>query len=146
MVYLFESDVVDAVCHYLARYGFTIRQSLAPSQQGIDIIAIREGPVLTELVVEAKGETSERSGSHRYGQPFNSAQVKIHIAEAFYTAAALTFPPTPHQLRRVAVALPKNALHERYATRIQPALTALGIGVFWITPDKTVLLVAPWEL
>lgn len=146
MTYLYESDVVDAVCQYLEGQSFTIQQRLTPKQPGIDVIALRQEPVPIELVVEAKGETSERGGSQRYGNPFDSAQVKIHIAEAFYTAAALTSSPTSHQLRRVAVALPQNALHERYATRIQPAFTALGIGVFWITPDKKVSLVAPWEL
>lgn len=54
-------------------------RDLPPKKRGIDVIALRQEPVPIELVVEAKGETSERKGSQRYGNPFDSAQVKIHI-------------------------------------------------------------------
>lgn len=146
MVYLYESDVVDAVCHYLTGCSYTIQQKLTPKQRGIDIIALKQGSLFTELVIEAKGETSERSGSQRYGQPYGSADVKINVAEAFYTTAELAISRTQHPMRRVAVAVPQNALYERYVARILPAVMTLGIGIFWVASDKTVTFAGPWEL
>ncbi len=143
---LYESDVIDAVCRHLAGHGFTILQRLSTTQHGIDIIASREEPSPMELSIEAKGETSERKESQRFGKPFDSAQVKIHVAEAIYAAAALISSPQVHPYRRVAVAFPQDPLHQRYAASVQPALTALTVGVFWVTDDKKVSLVAPWEL
>lgn len=146
MAYLFESDVVDAVCHYLIGRTYTIQQRLTPKQRGIDIIARKQGSLFTELVVEAKGETSERQGSQRFGKPYETADVKINVAEAFYTAAELTISRAEYPMRRVAIALPQNALYERYEARIQPAMITLGIGIFWVASSKTVLFVGPWEL
>jgi len=143
---LFETDVIDAVCVHLESHGFTILQRLSPTERGIDVIAKREEPSPFELSIEAKGETSERKGSQRYGKPFDSAQVKIHVAEAFYTAAQLLSSEGNHTLSRVGIALPQNPLHQRYVTSIQGTLVALRVGVFWVTHDKRVFLVAPWQL
>ena len=143
---LFETDVIDAVCGNLKAHGFTILQRLSPTEHGIDVIAKRGEPSPFELSIEAKGGTSERKGSQRYGKPFDSAQVKIHVAESFYTAAQLLSAERNHISRRVGIALPQDPLHQRYVVSVQPALTALGVGVFWVTSDKRVFLVAPWQL
>lgn len=137
---LFESDVVDAVCKYSLSMGYEIIQYLGPKQKGVDIILRRpEHP--RELWIEAKGETSEREGTSRYGRPFDSAQVHIHVAEAFYTAAEhlATIPAKTDRL--VGIALPSNELHRRYAGKISPILTRLGIVDLWVDSDKTVTAV-----
>ena len=67
---LFESDVVDAVCAQLQARGYHIRQKLQVTQRGDDIIAVRQGAPIRELYVEAKGETSSRTTTARYGRPF----------------------------------------------------------------------------
>ena len=47
--------------------GYEIKQRFTETQQGDDIIAVRDGET---LLVEAKGDTSARKGSRRYGKPF----------------------------------------------------------------------------
>jgi hypothetical protein len=135
---LIESQVVDAVCRLLSEKGFAIVQRLPPTKHGVDIIARSANQPPTELWVEAKGATSERKGSKRFGKPFDSAQVNIHVAEAFYTAAKHVKTPVEHGRRIVAIALPSDVLHRRYVAPIQPALDALSIGVLWVEPDDSV--------
>lgn len=134
---LVESDVVDAVCLYVSNLGYMIQQRLPPTKQGVDIIATRENPP-REVWIEAKGETSERKTSERYGEPFDSAQVNIHVAEAVYTALKHLSAPRPGKDRAVCIALPSNALHHRYASAVTPVLLNLGVILFWVKQDKTV--------
>ena len=143
---LYETDVIEAVCQHIEARGYSIRQKLNTTQHGIDVIASSAAPRSLELCVEAKGETSQRNGSERFGKPFDSAQVKVHVAEAFSTGAELRFAKGASDSRRVALAFPKTALHLRYVASIEAAFTVLQLGVFWVAADRTVALVAPWSL
>ena len=56
---LYESQVVEAICSMLRSHRYDVVQCLTrTSTQGYDIIAW--SPAKVKLVVEAKGETSER--------------------------------------------------------------------------------------
>ncbi len=140
---LVESDVIAAVCAHLAAHGYMIEQRLKPTQHGIDVIAVRPGRTLW---IEAKGETSERAGSERHGKPFDSAQVGVHVAEAFYTGARLLCRPPVDPKRMVAIALPETHFHIRQVAAIQPAITQLKIAIFWVRSDHTVSIDSPREL
>ncbi len=134
---LVESDVVDAVCNHISNLGYTIHQQLPPTKQGVDIIASRaETP--QDLWIEAKGETSERKSSKRYGQPFDSAQVNIHVAEAVYTAIKHLAAIPAGSDRTVCIALPSNELHHRYADAVSPVLFKLGVVILWVKQDGSV--------
>ena len=80
---LTENDVVDAVCEHLIQNGFTIQNQLTTRERGIDIVALNPATG-AETLIEAKGETSSKGHTKRFGKPFHSAQVKVHVAEAFY--------------------------------------------------------------
>ena len=134
---LVESDVVESVCNYLGRLGYEICQRLPPTKRGVDIIASRPHKP-QELWIEAKGETSERESSKRYGEPFDSAQVHIHVAEAVYTAIKHLAAIPAAVDRAVAIALPDNDLHKRYAGNVMPILLKLGIVILWVGQDKSV--------
>jgi hypothetical protein len=136
---LVESDVVDAVCTHIAMLGYSIQQRLPPTKKGVDIIATRAWAP-QELWIEAKGETSELMSSRRYGKPFDSAQVNIHVAEAVYTAIKhLSAIPTG-QSRLICIALPSNALHRKYAEAVSPTLMRLRIPIFWVDANKSVTI------
>lgn len=127
---LYEDDVVDAVCIDLDRRGWQIEQRLTPTQQGIDVIASRAG---TRLCIEAKGETSGKDHTARYGKPFDSKQINSHVSRAFYAAA------TAMSAGNVgAIALPDSAGHQACVAKIAPALERLGIPVGWVSPGGTV--------
>ena len=143
---LTEDDVIDAVCEFLEGRGYEIAQRARTTQRGIDIVARKSSARPRELYVEAKGATSARAGSARFGRPFDSAQVSVHVAEAFYTAAVATTRNAQRDEVLSAMALPDNDLHRKFVRGIQPVLDRLKIGVFWVSPSKEVRLESRWEL
>lgn len=131
-----ENDVVDAVCTYLQTAGYKSVSRAQTTETGIDIIAMRpEGS--GRLLIEAKGETSARQGSARSGKPFDSAQVRVHVAEAFYTAARL-YVEHHSSGDSVGIAFPETSLHRRQLNAIKPVIDLLGILVYFVQRDRSV--------
>jgi len=98
------------------------------------------------LYIEAKGETSSRRGSERYGKPFDSAQIRIHVAEAFYKAAEVLSKKPEEGEVRAGMALPDSAGHRVALGRIEKVVSELGIAVFWVRDDAHVQAVSIWDL
>jgi Holliday junction resolvase-like predicted endonuclease len=141
-----ENEVIEAACRFLEGRGYEIVQRLLTSERGVDIIARRPSGVSREIHVEAKGATSAREGSPRFGIQYGSTEVRINLAEAFYTAASATGQTVtrPHVVS--AMALPDNQLYRRYVQAIAHTLDVLGIGVFWVQDARTVRFESGWEL
>lgn len=68
MMMLTENEVVNATCKEIKNEGYTINQQLSTIQKGIDIVAEKNG---IKIYIEAKGGTSSKVGTNRYGKPFN---------------------------------------------------------------------------
>jgi hypothetical protein len=132
---LSENAIIDAVCKHLLAQGFDINQSLNTKQRGIDIIAVKDG---FTLYVEAKGETSDRIGSQRFGKAFDASQVRDHVANAFYCAAAMLQKAPSSKPVRAGIALPDERLHRDRIAAVQKALQTLGIPIFWVSPGGSV--------
>jgi len=82
----YEEHVVTSVRQFLESHGFRDIHWVKTTAHGEDITAVaRDG---AQVTIEAKGETSSREKSKRYGKPFNSGQVTINISAAFYSAAS----------------------------------------------------------
>lgn len=139
---LFESCVICAVRGYLEQSGYQVEQALSESEQGDDIVASspRDG---IRLYIEAKGATSSKPGSKRYGRPFSPAQVRDHVANAFYRAAHM-LTRTSDFSTRVGMALPDNADHQRRVAEIGGALRNLGVEVFWVSSERVVTRQGYW--
>jgi predicted transcriptional regulator len=129
---LTENDVITAVTDYLRKNGYKIVQVSNTRQKGHDIIAEREG---LQLFVEAKGETSSKSHTQRFGKPFDSAQVRVHVAEALYKAIATRQRDSKALL---AIAFPLTRTHERLVGAVSKVAGQLGIRVFFVRLDKTI--------
>lgn len=142
---LLEGNVIDAVCGKLEDEGYYIEQRLDTTQQGFDIIALKEtGNIKIKLIVEAKGATSSLQSSKRYGKPFDRAQVRNHVAEALYKIAeALSIKNSQYQIY-TAIALPKNKDHLEHVKKIQSALDTLGVAVFFVDDMGRVEVSSPW--
>ena len=133
---LTEEHVIEAVCDYLSDRGYVIDQQCRTTQHGIDIIATQASSGVT-LRVEAKGETSNRKGSRRFGKGFNRGQSRIHVAAALYAAIATKDAHlAPND--RVGIALPSTNHHREFISRIEPTLKMLGIAMFWVGSDRQV--------
>ena len=127
---IYESQVVYAVSRHLEGDGWTIHQKLKPTQRDDDIVAAKRG---RELRIEAKGEGSERKGSSRHGEPFTRAQVRGHVAVAFYRAAKMRKKNV-----RAGMAFPDNEHHREVVAEIQNAVRDLRLCVFWVATDGSV--------
>jgi len=143
---LTENDVVEIVCGFLCSAGYEIEQRLTTTQTGDDIIAVRHLHPLRRVHIEAKGATSARVGSQRYGQPFDSAQVRVHVAEAVYKAAQVLSRPAVDYERLAAVALPDNETHRLQVESVHVVLRQLGIAVVWVAGEAEVSFESEWAL
>ena len=126
-----ENDVVASVERFLRDAGWAIVRRAGTTQTGPDLEAVH-GTTACRLYVEAKGATSARRGSQRYGRPFDRNQVKDHVANAFYTAARVSH----HHLSSIAI--PRTPLHEDFVDDIRDALARLKIAILWVGEDRVV--------
>jgi hypothetical protein len=135
---LTENDVVDAVCGYLRSNGYVIRQRLSTTAKGIDIIAAHPKHP-GRLLIEAKGSTSSRAGSARYGFGFDDDQVFDRVAKGFYTGARL-YTESRNIGDKVGLAFPDTSLFRKYLDRVKAVMDGLGIVVYLVedSPQRTV--------
>src|SRR5579864_2278568 len=82
---LTESDVIASVCRFLKRRNFQITKFCRETEHGKDILALAPDGK-RQVTVEAKGETSSKRHTSRYGKPFNNGQVEDHVSRAVYCA------------------------------------------------------------
>jgi hypothetical protein len=137
-----ENHVVAAVREFLIANGMDVTAWAHTSQTGPDIVATGGG---VTVYVEAKGATSSRATSARYGKPFGRGEARINVAEALYTAvAALNLYRDTRGLRS-AIALSADPMHRQLVEPLEPSLDTLKIGRFWVE-GAVVSLESPWEL
>jgi len=138
MAILTEDLVVESVCEHLSAAGWTIEARAALTQQGYDVVAVRDG---RRLIIEAKGEGSAREGSARFGKTFSTSQVFDHVGKAVLKAMRVC------DLGHLgAVALPADPRHQAEVALVSRSLSRLSIGVFWVSAERAVTLNAPWSL
>ena len=130
---LTENDVVTAVSNYLKEKGYTIDQALTTSQQGIDIVATH--PTHGKCLVEAKGATSSKTSSNRYGKEFNNNQIKTHVGVALLKSFQTI------QINKdadVVIALPDNSGHRKIIYSMHYPIKKSGIKVFFVSNESRV--------
>ena len=127
--WLYENDVVDCVIQYLEINGFRILNSSDTYSHGDDIVAEKEGK---KLYIEAKGQTSSKPGTSRYGKEFNRNQKMDHVSKAVYSSLK-----TENQLTRsqVGIALPADEVHIELIEAIIPSLKQIRILVFLVAEN-----------
>ena len=129
---LFESDVISSVCDYLEKNDFKIIQKLNENEKGDDIIAINYSN--QKIYIEAKGETSSKKGSNRFGKEFSSSQKKVHVSQALYRA--IKMKESNDSL--AGMAFPETKGHLALIEPIKKTLQKIKIEVFWVKADGTV--------
>jgi len=80
-----ESYVIRAVCERIEDKGCSVTQFLNTKQRGVDVKAThsKEGD---EFFIEAKGGTSSRVGSARFGNPTRRHKYLIELQKVFLRA------------------------------------------------------------
>ena len=129
-----ENAVILAIGKHLMLSRYEIKQQLSTTEHGVDVIA--EHPVSkVRVLVEAKGGTSSRLGSKRYGKPYTQNQVFDRVAKGIFTCLQLrTEYPDKHMVR-VILAIPEKPSHfKKYIESVASSLEPAGIEV-WFAQD-----------
>jgi hypothetical protein len=134
-----EDEVVAAIRNALAARGCKIVSFASTNQVGIDVHATLGKRT---IYIEAKGVTSSKAKSARFGQLQTSSQIFIQVAAALMKCAELkSASPDAY----VAIAVPEHSRMRGRVERIEPVLRAADIGVLWVANDGTVVAWnAPW--
>jgi hypothetical protein len=135
---LTENDVITAVCAELSRRGWETLSTATTRQRGDDVVASRANIVLR---IEAKGATSSKPTTARFGVGFNARQVRTHVAMAVLRAMSVVSGGRS----QAAIALPDDDRHRAEVAGVSRALDALGIGVFFVSNDGSVEVPTAWR-
>jgi hypothetical protein len=130
---LTENQIIEAIAQHLISQGWTIDQKLTTNQRGTDIIASRDQS--PRLLIEAKGGTSSKDHTNRYGMGFSNGQVTKHVSVAFYYAAKLQ---ELHPSDVIGIGLPDDAPHRAAVAAIESAVRKLAISVYFVSDSADV--------
>ena len=134
-IMLDENDVVEAVCIHLVKNGYVIVKRCSTTERGTDIIAKKQSSN-EQLHIEAKGATSSRKGSARFGKHYSPVQVFDRVAKGFYTVCKMSSEGSADD--RFALAVPDTQLFRKHTTAVKPATTKLGIGILLVSEKREV--------
>jgi hypothetical protein len=122
-----ENHIIEAVERAFSERGYGIASKCDTKQRGIDLHVQNDSG--DEWFIEAKGGTSADANSSRFGQPFNGAQVSVHVAKAIYQAMSMR---SKHEKAGVAIALPDDQYHRKEIEAVGKCLERLNIVVIWV--------------
>src|SRR5205807_7801303 len=92
-----------------------------------------------KLFVEAKGGTSSKETTKRFGKPFTPNQAKSHVSVALYCAASLHRTAVAEQAD-VALAFPDDRDHRNLIQNISKALKDRRVAVYFVDQTRKVNL------
>lgn len=133
---LTENDIIEILTNFLKEKKYNILQSLNTNQHGVDVIVENENET---LYIEAKGETSSKETSNRYGKPFNANQVKSHISVALLATMKVISNMPSGSKTKVGIALPDNEDQRKVICKILPALKKLDIRIYWVSKRQVLI-------
>ena len=132
-----ENDVVKAIVIHLKRNGYSIIQELTTNEQGIDIIAEHLSSK-HRLYIEAKGQTSSKESTERYGKEFSVSQIRNHVGRAILATMMVLVSKPAGPKTKAGIGLPITQGHLNEIGLIKPALKQLGIKLFWVDNNMNV--------
>lgn len=140
---LTENDIIDVVCKYLVSMNYDILHKSYTNQKGIDIEAKKECQF---LYVEAKGETSSKPSTNRYGKPFSRTQIYSHISKAIYKSLQILSNNEEDKEIITAIAIPDTRNHNELIDKVLPALNMQNIVVIIVDHSLNVNVISKDKL
>jgi hypothetical protein len=131
-----ENAVVRHICAALTSCGWNVERFAHTSQTGVDVVAVRKDK---RIYIEAKGITSSKPDSSRFGSLQTSSQIFIQVAAALLKTAEMR---AANPKDEVAMALPDHPAMRRRIAPIESVLEAARIGVLWVADNGSV---ASWN-
>jgi hypothetical protein len=135
-VLLGEMDIVRCVTAFLETKQYSITSKVrSVSDHGDDIVAV--SPLTkVRLTVEAKGQTSTKSWSNRFGKEFDRNQKRDHLGKALLKSCEHI-----DRNETAAIALPDDRVNRELIDSIVGAISRLGIVVFLVDQEGAVRVV-----
>lgn len=134
-----ENQVIEILVEHLKHRGYEILRKAHTTEKGVDLLA-RHQTSARELHIEAKGGTSSRRGSARFGKPYTQSQVLDRVSKGFYTAAALrTVVRTQDE---VALAVPDTPHFRKYLEPVFHIAQQADIQILLVNPSGNVSYLA----
>lgn len=125
-----ENQVVDVLKEHLLALGYAFFSQCSTTMQGKDLVMGKENQLLW---IEAKGATSSRTGSRRFGKVFNDQQCNDHYSRAFFKACQMRDEAKKSEIpTRIAMAFAHTKHYQKYFDRTNDTRKELGILVFWV--------------
>jgi hypothetical protein len=125
-----ENRIVELVCARLVAMGCEIDQRLTTTEKGIDVVAhsLESGHT---FFVEAKGGTSSRDGSARFGRTYSLSQVFDRVAKGVFTCHELRVKFSNRENEHVVLAVPDTKDFRTYLEPVLGQLKSAGIDVWF---------------
>ena len=86
-----------------------------------------------EFFVEAKGGTSSRLGSPRFGQPYTQSQVFDRVAKGVFTCLELRARHPDRLNSQVILAVPEAPWFRHYLNPLAAQIELAGVEVWFVT-------------
>jgi hypothetical protein len=125
-----ENVVVESACQRLKTAGCEIVERRTTKEQGIDIVAHNPSNG-HDFYVEAKGGTSSRIGSRRFGLAYTQSQVFDRVAKGVFTCVELRakYPDSVNQ--HVILSVPDALWFHSYLDPVLEQLRLTGVVVWF---------------
>src|SRR5271154_3315929 len=131
-----ENDVIAELKKYLHGENYKLISECSTTMQGKDLVMSKDSQ---EIWIEAKGKTSARETSSRFGLGFNDAQCHDHFSRAFFKACEMRDEAKRSGKDvRIAMAFAHTKHYQKYCDRTNGTRKELGIGLFWIKENRIV--------
>jgi Holliday junction resolvase-like predicted endonuclease len=121
-----ENAVVESVCLRMEEAGYKILERCTTTMQGIDVVA-HDPSKDHHYYVEAKGGTSSRIGSARFGHEYTQSQVFDRVAKGIFTCMQLRARFSDRTNQHIVLAVPDS--HWFYIGQVMTQLIDTGIEV-----------------
>lgn len=125
-----ENDVVNAVCQRMERIGYKILSYCDTNTKGIDVHA-HDQINDHHYYVEAKGGTSSKKETARFGRPFSKPQVFDRVAKGIFTCLELRAKYPDRMTQHIELAVPESSYFRSYINPIIAQLKEAGIDVYF---------------
>jgi hypothetical protein len=125
-----ENHVIAELKKHLLERGYEFVSECSTIMQGIDLVMRKDE---REIWIEAKGKTSSRENSNRFGKEFNDAQCHDHFSRAFFKACQMRDEAVQRGKDvHVAIAFSHTKHYQKYCDRTKATRKELGIALFWV--------------
>jgi hypothetical protein len=129
-------DIIQYVSAYLEHTRIYEIKSKVRSvdDHGVDIVAVSP-KTKVRLNVEAKGQTSTKNWSNRFGKEFDRNQKRDHLGKALLKCCEYI-----EKNEAAAIALPRDSVNKELIDSIRSTIRRLGIVVFLVDQKGIVQL------